>query len=63
MVQVVLGRNTGASFLYLVLEAALTEQCGYRLRYFLAQLGVVLAQFSMLLPSFEGSTSIIRMLV
>lgn len=63
MVQAVLGRNAGASFLYLVLEAALTEQYEYSLRDFLAQLGVVLAQLNMLLPSFEGSTSIIRMLV
>lgn len=49
--------------MYLVLEAALTEQYEYSLRDFLAQLGVVLAQLNMLLPSFEGSTSIIRMLV
>ena len=31
--------DAGASFLLLVLEAALTEQCGYSLRDFLAQLG------------------------
>jgi len=31
--------DAGASFLLLVLEAALTEQCGYRPRDFLAQQG------------------------